>query len=122
DAGSGRWRVAGQQISGVWERVARGEAAVVSANFLLNFGARVGEPIVLTTPGGPLALVIGGVTAAFESPDGTIQMSREVLARYWQDRQGNRVAVQVAAGVAAATVSAASVRALAPAYGLPVPA
>jgi len=118
DTDFGRWPLARQHVSGVWERVARGEAAVVSANFLLNFGARVGEPIVLTTPAGPLALVIGGVTAAFESPDGTIQMSREVFARYWQDRQVNRVGVRVAPGVDAATVRAAIVRALGPDYDL----
>src|SRR5207247_855067 len=66
DASFGRWPLSRQQISDVWERVARGEAAVVSANFLSNFGAQVGERVVLATPSGPLDLVIGGVTAAFE--------------------------------------------------------
>src|SRR5204863_2759962 len=70
DAGLGRWPLARQQITAVWNRVAGGEAAIVSANFLVNFGARVGDSVVLETPSGPLVLVIGGATAAFESPAG----------------------------------------------------
>src|SRR5213593_4611290 len=118
DAGFGRWPLARQQISGVWERVARGEAAVVSANFLSNFGARVGERVVLATPSGPLDLVIGGVTAAFESPAGTIHMSREVFTRYWRDGLVNRVGLRVAPGADAGGVRAAVMRDLAPAYDL----
>src|SRR5213592_2518054 len=120
DPGFGRWPLAPQPIAGVWERVARGEAAVVSANFLANFGARVGEPVVLATPTGPLELVIGGVTPAFESPDGTIHMSREVFARSWQDRQVNRVGLRVTAGADRAAVRATIARELAPAYDLRV--
>src|SRR5881296_4010101 len=120
DPGFGRWPLAPQPIAGVWERVARGEAAVVSANFLANFGARVGEPVVLATPTGPLELVIGGVTPAFESPDGTIHMTREVFARAWQDRQVNRVGLRVTAGADRAAVRATIARELAPAYDLRV--
>src|SRR5262249_8459673 len=79
--------------------VARGEAAIVSASFLTNFGRHIGERIALETPTGPLELVIGGATAAFESPGGTIQISRELFARYWRDRQVNRVGLRIAAGV-----------------------
>jgi len=114
----GRWPLAAERIPAVWERGARGEAAVVSANFLSNFGARVGAPLVLDTPSGPLELVIGGVTAAFESPDGTIQMSRELVRRYWRDTQVNRVGLRVAPGVAVATVRAAIARDLGRAYDL----
>ena len=118
DPSYGRCPLARQQISGVWERVARGEAAVVSMNFLSNFGVEVGEPVVLATPSGPLQLVIGGATAAFESPAGTIEMSREVFARYWRDALVNRVSLRVAPGADPAAVRAAIVRDLAPAYDL----
>src|SRR5262249_45038208 len=90
DSHFGRWPLARQQIADVWERVARGEAAIVSASFLANFGRRIGERVLLSTPTGPLELVIGGATAAFESPAGTIQMSREGFARDWGGRQGER--------------------------------
>src|SRR6266516_3812438 len=118
DAGLGRWPLARQQITAVWNRVAGGEAAIVSENFLVNFGARVGDSVVLETPSGPLVLVIGGATAAFESPAGTIQMSREVFTRYWRDRQVNRVGVHLAPGTDVAAVRAAIARDLAPAYDL----
>src|SRR5205814_416247 len=90
----------------------------MAASFLVNFGARVGDSVVLETPSGPLVLVIGGATAAFESPAGTIQMSREVFTRYWRDRQVNRVGVYLAPGAAVAAVRAAIARDLAPAYDL----
>src|SRR5439155_410083 len=84
----------------------------------LSAAVRVGDAVVLETPSGPLALVIGGATAAFESPAGTLQMSREVFTRYWRDRQVNRVGVQLAPGAEVAAVRAAIARDLAPAYDL----
>src|SRR5439155_1104613 len=60
------------------------------------------------------------VTPAFESPDGTIHMSREVFARAWQDRQVNRVGLRVTAGADRAAVRATIARELAPAYDLRV--
>jgi putative ABC transport system permease protein len=95
----GRWPLGPERIPEVWERVARGEAAIVSANFALNFGAQVGDYVVLDTPSGLLALVVGGVTAAFESPAGTVQMAREVFRRHWRDGLVNRVGVKAAPGV-----------------------
>src|SRR2546422_374476 len=120
DASFGRWTLSRQQISDVWERVARGEAAVVSANFLSNFGAQVGERVVLATPSGPLDLVIGGGTAAFESPAGTIHMSREVFARYWRDGLGDRVGLRGAPGGDAGGVRAGIMRGPGPADDLRV--
>src|SRR5262245_10457464 len=117
DSHFGRWPLARQQIADVWERVARGEAAIVSASLLANFGRRIGERVLLSTPTGPLELVIGGATAAFESPAGTIQMSREVFARYWGDRQVNRVAL-LTTGVERAAVRAAIARDVGAAYDL----
>ena len=116
----GRWPLAPQHVTDVWERVRRGEAAIVSTSFLLTFGARVGDPVVLDTPTGPLRLVIGGATSAFESPAGTIQMSRELYARHWQDRQVNRIGLLVAPGTDVAVVRATIVRDLKSAYELRV--
>jgi putative ABC transport system permease protein len=118
DASFGRWPLARERISRVWERVAQGEAAIVSANFLANFRMHVGDRLVLSTPSGPLALVIGGATAAFESPAGTIQMSREVFARHWHDRHVNRVGLRVAPGTEVSAVRAAIARDLGTAWAL----
>jgi len=114
----GRWPLARERIPDVWERVARGDAVIVSANFLANFGARVGAPVVLATPSGPLTLVVGGVTAAFESPAGTVQMTREVFSRHWGDRQVNRVGLRLAPGADLAAVRTTIGRELGTAYDL----
>ena len=114
----GQWPLFGDRISDVWENVARGNAAVVSANLSLNAGAQVGETIVLQTPTGPISLRVGGVTAAFESPNGTILMSRDLYARLWQDRQINRVAVGAAPGVSVAAIRTAILRDLGRKYDL----
>lgn len=118
DPGFGRWPLAAQHVADVWDRVRRGEAMIASTSFLLSSGVRVGEPVVLATPSGPLTLLIAGETAAFESPAGTLQMSREVFSRYWRDRQVNRIGLRVAPGTDVAAVRAAIVRDLAPAYDL----
>jgi putative ABC transport system permease protein len=118
DASFGRWPLERQQIADVWEHVAGGEAAIVSANFLSNFGARVGDRVVLDTPRGPLSVVIGGVTSAFESPAGTIQMTRELFVRYWHDGQVNRIGLRAAAGADVQQIRAAIARDLGAAYDL----
>ena len=118
DARFGRWPLAPEQMPDVWQRLVRGDAVIVSANFLANFGARVGGPVVLATPSGPLRLLVAGVTAAFESPAGTVQMTREVFARYWGDRHVNRVGLRLAPGADAAAVRATIVRELGAAYDL----
>jgi putative ABC transport system permease protein len=114
----GRWPLGPEHIPEVWERVAHGEAAVVSANFVVDGRVRVGEPLVLDTPNGPLTLIVGGVTAAFESPGGTVQVSRELLRRHWQDRLVNRIGVKVAPDASIDAVRAAIARDQARRYDL----
>src|SRR5262249_29083460 len=48
----GEWPLVGRRLPGPWEAVARGEAAVVSENFVRNLGVRVGDTILLDTPSG----------------------------------------------------------------------
>src|SRR5262249_28180174 len=105
-------------IGGLWARVAAGDAVIVSANFLSNFDAHVGERVVLTTPTGALSLVIGGTTAAFESPAGTVQMSRELFASYWHDGQVNRIGLRAAPAADVEQIRAAIAGDLATAYDL----
>ncbi len=95
DPRGGRWPLLGASLPSVWRRVAAGRAAIVSSNFLVRFGAAVGDRIVLDTPRGPLTLRIGGVTSAFQSPAGSIQMSRSTYRHYWRDRLVNRIGVYV---------------------------
>jgi len=87
--------------------IARGDAVNVSANFVLHLGVRVGDTIALDTPSGPLTLRIAGITTEFLSPRGTIQMSRELYARYWHDAGVNLVYLRATAGTDLATLRTA---------------
>jgi putative ABC transport system permease protein len=98
----GRWELLGERIEGVWPAVTRGEAIIVSSSFTHNFAVRVGERVTLATPNGPLTVVIGGVTSAFASPNGTIEMSRQLFERYWNDASVTRVHVRLASGAESA--------------------
>ena len=116
----GRWPLIGSRIPEVWRRVAAGDTIVVSSNFLVRFGVAVGDPVVLETPRGPLSLRIGGVTSAFQSPAGTIQISRSVYRRYWRDHQVNRIGLYVDPAVGVTRVRQTIVDGLAHTYDLQV--
>jgi putative ABC transport system permease protein len=91
----GGWTLLGQRLPDAWGRVARGDGVVVSTSFVLNLGTSVGDALVLETPNGPLPLVVVGMTNAFASPRGTIEMSRAVYERFWNDDQITRVHVRL---------------------------
>jgi putative ABC transport system permease protein len=118
DPSFGQWPLVGERIPDVWSAVARGDAVVVSSNFVLNLGARVGDLLALETPAGPLAIRVGGVITHFTSPRGTILMSREVYARQWRDPTVTRAFVQTAPGADLAAVRAAIGRTLGRKYAL----
>ncbi len=102
-----RCRLVGAALPDVWDAVVAGRAVLVSGNFAMNLGVRTGDRMTLDTPGGPLAVVVGGTIIDFASPRGTLLLGREVYARLWQDRQVNHVLVRLAPGSDAETVQAA---------------
>jgi putative ABC transport system permease protein len=108
----GEWPLLGPHQPGVWEAVAAGEAVVASSNFAQNLGVSVGDTIELETPSGPLPIRVAGITTDFASPRGTLEMSREVYARHWNDPQVTRFFVQVAPGNEVAAVRERILRAL----------
>jgi hypothetical protein len=85
----------GEGVDDVWPAVARGEAVIVSSSFSHNFGVRTGDRLTLATPNGALSVLVGGMTSAFASPNGTIEMSRALFERYWNDASVTRVHVRV---------------------------
>jgi putative ABC transport system permease protein len=91
----GRWQLLGEGVDDVWPAVARGEAVIVSSSFSHNFGVRTGDRLTLATPNGALSVLVGGMTSAFASPNGTIEMSRALFERYWNDASVTRVHVRV---------------------------
>jgi putative ABC transport system permease protein len=99
DPDFGRPPLVGPRAADVWAALARGDGAIVSTSFARGFGVRVGDLITLDTPRGPLALRVLAITVAFVSTEGTIEMSRDLLRRYWGNAEVSRVWVRTAFGV-----------------------
>jgi putative ABC transport system permease protein len=94
----GEWTLDGAKLPDAWEKVARGEAVTVSSNFVLHIGAKVGEPITLETPSGPLTVPVAGITTDFLSPRGTVKMSRALYERLWHDAHITHAFVRLVPG------------------------
>src|SRR5262249_28308971 len=118
DSAFGHYQLLGRQAGDVWEAVAKGEAVVVSTNFVLNLGVGEGETITFETPSGPLQLRIAGVTLDFASPRGTVEMSRDLYKKYWHDNQISRAYVRVLPQTNATVVRDSIARELGNTYSL----
>jgi putative ABC transport system permease protein len=94
----GRWKLIGRHLPDVWGMVARGEGVLASTSFVQNLRVDVGSRITLDTPGGPLPLIVAGMTSAFAAPRGTIEISRALYERYWSDDQVTRVHLRLSPG------------------------
>jgi putative ABC transport system permease protein len=94
----GPWRFVGRALPDANPALARGEAALVSENFVHNIGGRVGETLTLDTPVGPVALRIAGVVADFLSPRGTIIVSRTLYRERWQSSHVTHALVRMTPG------------------------
>ena len=116
----GQWPLVGERLPNAWEQVARGEGVVVSSNFVTNVGGKVGDKITLTTPNGPLPVQITGVTVDFASPRGTIEMSRDLYRRFWNDQQLTRVFVRAVPGAALPSLRESIAKTVGRRYGLRV--
>jgi putative ABC transport system permease protein len=90
----GRWPLHGAHLDDAWEAVAAGRAVVVSSNFAQHLRVGVGDTITLSTPRGPLPLLVAGITTDFASPRGTIEMSRALYRAQWNDARVTRFFVQ----------------------------
>ena len=114
----GQHLLLGERLPDVWEAVERGDAVIVSSNFVLNVGLGVGDKIALMTPRGPLELQIGGVSADFVSRRGMVEMSRDVYRDSWRDSQVNRFYVEVDPTADVGAVRSAIARKFGGTYGL----
>ncbi len=118
DPGFGQWPLVGRRLPDVWNAVARGDAVIVSSNFVLNLKVQVGDTLTLDTPSGPLEVRIGGVITHFTSPRGTIMVSRELYERFWHDPKVTRAFVQTAPSAELAAIRTDIGRQLGRKYGL----
>jgi len=98
DRAFGSWPLVGRRLPDAGEAVARGDAVIVSENFVRNLRLDVGDVLTLETPSGPLRVRIAGVTRDFLSPRGTVEMSRSLYRRWWRDGQLMRALVRTSTG------------------------
>jgi putative ABC transport system permease protein len=106
EASFGHWRFVGRALPDADAAVGRGDAVLVSENFVHNVGGRVGDTLTLETPEGPIEVRIAGVVADFLSPRGTVIMSRLVYRERWRNAHITHALVDLAPGVGAAQVRA----------------
>jgi putative ABC transport system permease protein len=110
----------GRQLPGALAAVARGEAVVVSENFVQNLRVGVGDLLTLDTPSGALTLRVAAVWRDFLSPRGTVNMSRDVFRLWWHDEQVVRGLVKTAPGFSVGEVRATIQQSLGERYSLRV--
>ncbi len=120
DTTFGRWRLSGRSLPDATGAVARGEAVLVSENFVHNVGDQVGDVVTLETPSGPVSLRIAGVAPDFLSSRGTILLSREQYRRYWLDGHITHALVATTPGTDVDQVRSAIARTLGQRYHLRV--
>src|SRR5665213_170332 len=83
----------------VHDRLTRGEGVLVSRNFALRFGARIGNRLTLESPTGPLERPVLGFLDDYRSEKGTIFMDRALYKKYWGDDAVDFVNVDLNPGV-----------------------
>ncbi len=118
DSRFGEATLVGRYLPDALGAVARGEAAVVSENFVRNLGLGVGDELTLDTPSGPLTMRIAGVWRDFLSPRGTVNLSRTVYRAWWRDDHVVRGLIAVDPGTPLSEVRTAIGAALGERYGL----
>jgi putative ABC transport system permease protein len=80
-------------------RLTRGEGVLVSRNFALKWGARVGGTLSVASPTGTLERPILGFLDDYRSEKGTIFMDRALYKQYWRDDAVDFVDVDLNPGV-----------------------
>ncbi|HEY3027304.1 MAG TPA: FtsX-like permease family protein [Pyrinomonadaceae bacterium] len=78
---------------------ARGDGFIVSNNFSLRSGVRLGDQLRLETPTGPLVRPVVGLLEYYHSDKGTIFLDRELYKKFWQDDAVDYVMMNLQSGV-----------------------
>jgi putative ABC transport system permease protein len=88
----------------MWTEAAQGKGVVVSDNFALLRGYKLGDTIDLNTPVGVKPLKILGVITDYSDQQGSILMERSVFMRYWNDTTVNVFRIYFSPGAREADV------------------
>lgn len=99
--GHGR-TLGGRSIATAAEAISRGQAVALSQNFAAHFPLPSDEMLQLAALDGPLSLPVAAIVPDYVSDQGSVLLSRDLLATHWDDRLVNYFTVQLSddAGIA----------------------
>ncbi len=80
-----------------WDKLGRGDTALVSSYVVNRFGLTVGDSIDLQSPTGVHSFEIIGVVNSYSLGQGTVHINRADLEKYWQDRQVDQFGIMLEA-------------------------
>jgi putative ABC transport system permease protein len=83
----------------VHDKLTRGEGVLVSRNFALRWGTRVGDQLTLESPTGPVVRPVLGFLDDYRSEKGTIFMGRALYKKSWGDDAVDFIDVDLNPGV-----------------------
>jgi putative ABC transport system permease protein len=79
----------------------------VSDNFARLFKKKLGDPVTLDTPSGPLTIPIAAIVMDYSSDQGTIWMDRSVYLEHWKDVGVDTIDILLAPGADRAAIAQA---------------
>src|SRR5215472_3811968 len=88
----------------MYSLTASGKGLLVSDNFALLRGYKLGDTVDIASPTGVVQLPIVGIVTDYSDQQGTILMDRSVYVRYWNDDTLNVFRVYLAPGAVEADV------------------
>jgi putative ABC transport system permease protein len=81
------------------ESSTRGDGFIISNNFSLRTGVRLGDQLHLETPNGSLVRPVVGLLEYYHSDKGTIFLDRDLYKKFWQDDAVDYVMMNLQPGV-----------------------
>lgn len=91
----------------MYQAAAEGKGVIVSENFSVLRGYKLGEVLDIPSPGGIVKMPIVGVTVDYSDQQGSILIDRAVYIKYWNDPAINIFRVYLAPGASESQVKRA---------------
>lgn len=88
----------------MYRLAAAGQGVLGSENFASLRGLKLGDPVDLPTPSGPVRLPLVGIVREYSDQEGEILMDRSVYVKYWNDDSVDHFRVFLKKGADPATV------------------
>lgn len=93
-----------QDPRGMYALARQGQGIIVSDNFARLQKMKIGDPVAIATPAGPLSLPIVGVIQDWSDQQGAVFLDRGLYEKHWADATANVFRVYVTNGTDPLTV------------------